>query len=392
MRLATAFLTLMVPLFAQTQPDAKDLVKQSGEALNKLRSYQYESEIATEMAVPKNPLKITMTSSVTAINPDKKRVESKSQVGSTTLVSDGEYTWTYVAMLNQYTKKAALQMLEDIRASLGISDPSELYKDAKIVREESMEVGGKKYDCWVVETRIDKFSMPRMQGMALSDSVVTLWIAKDVMLNLQMIMSGKLQGGPMPKPVEMRVKMTMLSLKLDPDLSDTLFHFTPPEGAKEVADFTAPGISKPDLTGKPAPKFSIQSLDGKTQDLAELRGKVVLLDFWTTWCGPCRKEMPDLDKLHQEYRDSGLVLIGLNVAEDRETVEKYLKTSAVSYTIALTGNTDVVFTYQVSAFPTHVLIGRDGTIVDYQVGSGGPESLRTLLEKAGLKTGEAKDR
>lgn len=392
MRLVTAFFTLLLPLFAQTAPDAKDLLKQSGEALNKLRSYQYESEMATEMTMAENPLKMTMTNSIAAVNPDRKRVESKSQMGGLTLISDGEYTWIYVPMLNQYTKKAALQRPEDMLASLGITDPMQLYKEAKIAGEEALEVEGKKYDCWVIEMRIDKFPMPQMQGMSLTDSLVRLWIAKDLKVNLQANMSAKMQGGPMPKPMEMRMKMTMLSLKLDPDLPDSLFHFTPPEGAKEVADFAMPGISKPDLTAKPAPSFKVQSLDGRTQDLAELKGKVVLLDFWTTWCGPCRREMPDLDKLYKEYRDSGLVLLGLDVAEDREIVEQYLKKSGVSYAIALTSGTDLVSAYKVSAFPTHVLIGRDGTIVDYQVGSGGPEALRSLLAKAGLKTGEAKER
>jgi len=393
MRLATALLTLMLPLFAQTLPDAKDLLKQSGEAFNKLRSYQYESEMAIEMTVAGKPVKMTVTNSTAAVNPDRKRVESKSQMGGgATLMSDGEYTWTYIPVLNQYTKKAALQRPEDMLASLGITDPMQLYKKVKIAGEETLEIVGKKYDCWVVETRIDKFSMPQMQGMSLTDSVVKLWIAKDLKVNLQMNMSGKMQGGPVSKPVEMRMKMTTLSLKLDPDLPDSLFHFTPPEGAKEVADFAMPGVSKPDLAGKPAPAFRLQSLDGKTQDLAELKGKVILLDFWTTWCGPCRKEMPELDKLHQEYRDSGLVLIGLDVAEDREIVEQYVKKSGVSYAIALTTGTDLVSAYKISAFPTHVLIGRDGTIVDYQVGSGGPEALRSLLEKAGLKTGEVKER
>jgi len=396
MRLATALLTLMLPLFAQTPPDAKDLLKQSGEAFNKFRSYQYEMEMAVEMSTGGNPFKMTITLSASAVNPDRKRMESKSQMGgSNTMVADGEYTWLYIPMLNQYTKWAALTEPRSMLASLGISnlpDPQQMYKDLKTLRAELVKVGGKEYDCWLLESKIDKFSMPQMKGLELTDGLAKFWISKDLKIVLQMAMSGKMQGGPMPAPVEMQQKMTMISLKLDVDLPDSLFHFTPPEGAKEVADFAMPGVSKPDLAGKPAPTFRLQSLDGRTHDLAELKGKVVFLDFWTTWCGPCRKEMPELDKLHQEYRDSGLVLIGLDVAEDREIVEQYLKKSGVSYAIALTSGTDLVSAYKISAFPTHVLIGRDGTIVDYQVGSGGPEALRSLLEKAGLKTGKVKER
>jgi len=272
-----------------------------------------------------------------------------------------------------------------------LPDPSQLLREVRTVREEPVEIDGKKYDCWVVETKIERFAMPQAQGIELTGCLLDLWLSKDLKLSLQMTMSGKIQGGPLPAPVETKQKMTMRSLRFDLDLPDSLFHFSPPEGAKEVAEFSAPGLSKPDLTGKPAPVFRVQSLDGKTQDLAELKGKVVLLDFWVTWCSPCRKEMPALDKLYQEYRDQGLILLGLNVGEDRQTVEKFLKTANLSYPFALTNETNVVPAYQVSAFPTHVLIDRDGTVVGFEVGSVGLDALRSLLEKAGLKPAAPRD-
>lgn len=395
MKLITAFLAFLMPIFPQALPDAKNLLSQSGEALNKVRSYQYESQMVMDMTVAGNPVNVSLTNSVAAVNPNKKRVESKSQVGGAMLISDGEYTWFYSSALHQYVKKAALQTPQSILTALGLGDlpdPGQVFKDLKTIGDEPIEIGGKKFDCWRLESRIDRFSMPQVQGVELTDGVARFWIAKELKITLQMTMSGNLQGGPMPGQVAMQQKMTMLSLKIDVDLPDSLFHFTPPEGAKEVADFAAPGLGKPDLAGKPGLEFRVQSLDGKAYDLAELKGKVVLLDFWATWCGPCRKEMPDLDKLQDEYRDSGLVLLGLDVGEDRETVENYVKKSSVSHAIALTNGTSMVSAYRISALPTYILIGRDGTVIDTQVGSAGPEALRSLLAKAGLKPGDGKDR
>jgi len=380
MRRIIAAFFLLSPLLAQQFPDAQELLKQSGEALKKYRSYQYETEMTIDMVSGGNPMRMSRTSSVAVVNPDKMRIESKDQMGGSTVVADGEYTWTYVPALKQYTKKAAVGNVSDLSKAMG-----EGVRDKKILREESVEVDGSKYPCWVVEAKIDKQKLLQPEGMELTDSVITLWIDKDLKIDRQMTMSGKMQGGPMPAPVEMKQKMVKRALKLDGDLPDSLFTFTPPEGAKEVAELAGPGMKRPDLAGKLAPGFRVKSLAGETFDSAGLKGKAVLLDFWATWCAPCRKEMPTVEKLHQEFKDKGLVVLGLNVGEERETVEKYLKTAKVNYPIALTADTDTVPAFQATAFPTYVVIDREGKIVAYQVGSEGEAALRGALAKAGFK-------
>jgi thiol-disulfide isomerase/thioredoxin len=259
-------------------------------------------------------------------------------------------------------------------------------RDTKILREEAIELDGSRYVCWVVETKLDKLKLPQPEGVELTDGVITLWIDKELKIDRQMRMSGKMQGGPMPAPVEVKQKMIKRAIKLDVDLPDSLFRFTPPEGAKEVAEFAGrPEMKTPNLAGKPAPEFRVKSLGGETFDSASLKGKTVLLDFWATWCAPCRKGMPTLEKIHQEFKDKGLVVLGLSVDEERETVEKYLTTAKVTYPVALTADTDVVPMFQVNAFPTYVVIDRDGNVAAYQVGSWGEAALREALAKAGLK-------
>jgi thiol-disulfide isomerase/thioredoxin len=174
------------------------------------------------------------------------------------------------------------------------------------------------------------------------------------------------------------------ALRLNVDLPDSLFIFKPPEGAKETGDWTLPGIAKPDVVGKPAPQLQAQSLDGKPIDLESLHGKVVLLDFWASWCIPCRREFPVLEKLSAEFRDQGLTVIGLDVDEQKSTLTEFLKSTPVAFPIAASP-VQVIADLSVTGFPTLVLIDREGNIASYEVGARTENDLRSDLAKLGVK-------
>ena len=120
--------------------------------------------------------------------------------------------------------------------------------------------------------------------------------------------------------------------------------------------------------------------------MQDLKGKFVLLDFWATWCGPCRRDLPAVEKLHQEFHRKGLVVLGVDGGEDSETVSQFLLSSKLSYPILLAADSGMLLSYSVNAFPTVVLIDADGKIVFYHVGSGGDKALRENLAKLGLET------
>lgn len=121
MRLTTFILVASVSLFAQQLPDPKTIFASSADLAKKSRTYQYESEMTIEMKMGSKPMTMTFTTtSVAGINPDRMRIDSKSQMGATTIVSDGQYTWTYVAALKQYSKKAALRGPDSLLESLGL--------------------------------------------------------------------------------------------------------------------------------------------------------------------------------------------------------------------------------------------------------------------------------
>ncbi|MCG8392232.1 MAG: TlpA family protein disulfide reductase [Pseudomonadales bacterium] len=114
--------------------------------------------------------------------------------------------------------------------------------------------------------------------------------------------------------------------------------------------------------GEPAPDFTLKSLSGKNIKLSELRGTVVLLNFWASWCGPCRTEMPLLDDLYREYRDYGFTVLGVNLDENRDQADMLLDKVPVTFPVLFDPQNRTSETYNVDAMPTTVLIDRNGVV------------------------------
>jgi peroxiredoxin len=112
----------------------------------------------------------------------------------------------------------------------------------------------------------------------------------------------------------------------------------------------------------PAPDFTLKSNSGKNIKLSELRGQVVMINFWASWCGPCRQEMPLLNQLYQRYEPMGFTLLGVNVEEDSAAADKVLKEIPVDFPVLYDNRNQVSETYQVRAMPSTILIDRDGKV------------------------------
>jgi peroxiredoxin len=112
----------------------------------------------------------------------------------------------------------------------------------------------------------------------------------------------------------------------------------------------------------PAPGFTLESRDGGSVSLEDLRGQVVMINFWATWCGPCRQEMPHLEALHQRYSGLGFTLLGVNVEDNREGATKFLEETPVTFPILFDPKNEVSKLYDVVAMPSTVMVGRDGTM------------------------------
>ena len=111
-----------------------------------------------------------------------------------------------------------------------------------------------------------------------------------------------------------------------------------------------------------APDFTLRTMNGPNLRLAEQRGRVVMVNFWATWCGPCRQEMPQLDRLYQKYKSSGFVLLGVNVDDDTRKAADVASKLGVSFPVLLDTDKAVSKLYDLSTMPSTVIIDRDGKV------------------------------
>ncbi len=110
------------------------------------------------------------------------------------------------------------------------------------------------------------------------------------------------------------------------------------------------------------PDFTLKSLTGENLRMQEYRGKVVLINFWASWCGPCRQEMPILARIHERYEPMGFVVLGVNVDEDEARARRIVERLKLDFPLVLDSDQKVSEQFDVSAMPFTVLVDRDGKI------------------------------
>lgn len=136
---------------------------------------------------------------------------------------------------------------------------------------------------------------------------------------------------------------------------------------------------------EPAPHFNAKTLDGEKLSSDSLKGKVVLIEFWATWCPPCKSDEPAVETLNHEFQKDGLVVLAVNMGEPRRKVKKYLQNSPRSSKVILAEDTTLAAICEAKAYPLYVLLDRDGNVAGTQHGAAGEGALRRLLAKAGLE-------
>ncbi len=130
--------------------------------------------------------------------------------------------------------------------------------------------------------------------------------------------------------------------------------------------FDAMGLTK--VPAKAASNFTLSTVEGQEVSLHQYRGKVVFLNFWATWCIPCREEMPALEQLHQTYQSQGLVVLSIDLKETADQVKAFFQKHSLSFPALLDQDGSIFRDYLVAGMPTTYLIGRDGTMLARGVG------------------------
>jgi thiol-disulfide isomerase/thioredoxin len=236
--------------------------------------------------------------------------------------------------------------------------------------KKTITVDGVTYDCWVITNTSLKMPAQAALGGQLSGGTLTSWVDKKLLIEIKEEITYSIKTSPIAgaPQVEYKSKITQLTraLKVDQPIAADLFAFVPPPDAKEQPP-TAAG-NRVDLTGKDAPSFRGVSLDGKVYTSQDLKGKTVLLDFWASWCGPCKRSMPTTEKLYQDYKSKGFLILAVDVGEKREVVEKFMATAPFGYPVIMGDEAGMTSAYNVSLLPTFVLINAEGKVASHQFG------------------------
>ena len=376
------------------QPEAVELLKKVSSTYRNLKQFQLEVDVNTSMYSPLKQKNSETHISLTVIRPGKMKLILQNTAGQIQYFRNQTTATTYLPRLNQYIQRPVEQpnrppSEEDEQDAFDFAMTGDQIvsqyesiddgiTNAQIVREETLDLGSEKISCVVIEVGTSK----RLEE---GDSSLkrTYWIDKLSNLVRKVVGESRFQPGSKEDDVVLRTAKTFLIFKTLGPVDDEIFNFLPPSGAKEVAEFLEPSRQAENPYGKEAPDFTLKTFKGATVQLSKLRGKVVLLSFWASWCGPCRVEMPVVEKLSHQFRDQGFLVFGVN-DEDRDTIRDYIKENGYSFPTLVDEGQEALKLYRVGAIPTTVVIDREGKIASYQVGMSTESELLAILNRLGI--------
>lgn len=250
------------------------------------------------------------------------------------------------------------------------------------------DVGGVKCDIVVVEHSLDEPGpAPGQEEKTAARKGPTLKVreyigAEDHLLRrIDFPLQLPDEGGGEPSTLT----ISLTDVKADPAIDAATFAVEIPEGYAERPgpEAAMDGPAAPMLkAGDEAPAWTLRDAEGKSQSLADYRGRVVLMDFWATWCGPCRMSMPGVQKIHDRFKDRGVAVLGINIGEDDDADPAgYMKEKGFTYGLLLRGEL-AAEAYGVMSIPHFFVIGVDGKIIHASVGFDEEEAekIASLIE------------
>lgn len=175
---------------------------------------------------------------------------------------------------------------------------------------------------------------------------------------------------------------TLTALLLAAAVSLVVWYLARPEDDKSVSDveITASASGPAPKLGREAPDFELQSLDGSTIKLSDLRGRGVWISFWASWCPPCRAENPDIESTYEKYKDAGLAVVAVNLGENPTTVSGYVERTDLTFPVGLDWTTGVAATYRIVGIPSHYFVDADGVLRYWRIGALSREQMEEKVE------------
>jgi thiol-disulfide isomerase/thioredoxin len=202
-----------------------------------------------------------------------------------------------------------------------------------------------------------------------------LWVDRERFYVLEAIQTATPQAG---LTTEIHTRTSMM--EVNQEMPDNLFAFAPRRGWEQVEMLILPGEERASLLGSRAASFALKSLEGEQVALNEVRGKPIVLDFWASWCPPCRAELPLIEKLRTEF-DGQVAFYGVN-DEETSAAKNFVKKNGYNLTTLLDSKRQVHRLYGVNAIPTVLVIDAQGVIRTQFVGGRSEQQLRKAIQSA----------
>lgn len=387
----TACLTLAAPAGSQAPSPGVDILKRVERTYEGLQRYLFQGVIKVEVRSAQSPQIQEAPFLVAVDGKGRIRDQVTSGVAGGMILSDGRETIIYNAQLGQYTRTPgnADSVLARVpnrgvggtilsryaRVTTGISS-------TKRLANETLTIDGVRHDCTVLEVTY----APGTHRAKITEEPRLFWIDTRTHLVLRQRSLMRADAPQLGGRVEQEETITFQRATIEPVLPDSLWVFRAPAGSREVAQFEVKEEDPAaEFAGKPAIDFTLKDLKGRTHSLKSLRGKTVLIDFWASWCGPCRITMPQVAKIHAEYKNRGVEVMSINVGESAAKAGGYMKKNGYTFTALLDEDRAVSTRYKINGIPTLVVIDPTGKVSDYLVGARDDVALRAALKKAGVK-------
>jgi cytochrome c biogenesis protein CcmG, thiol:disulfide interchange protein DsbE len=367
------------------EPQAADILKQVGETYAHLTAVHLVAARHTEISLRGAAATSDADFEYASTAQGRFRAWMRKGPVEALAVSDGSTTWKALPREKQWAKTqtaalgdddeeqpaAAGRQPQDLREIIG-RDMVTRYvaivryaEEPEYVKDENCSVGGEKVPCYVLRLRI---------GQRKHD----VWIDQRRFLIVRDVQTGPRAAGSVN--AQERVETRLKRIETNEHVPPSVFEFKPDPKWTEVEMLVLPEEQRISLAGQNAAGFSLKSLDGETRSLSDYRGKVLVVDFWATWCPPCRQELPILNKLRTEYAGK-VEFVGVN-NEDARTIRDFLKSRHFDLEVLVDGKREVYRRYGVRSIPTLLVIDSHGVIRQHLIGARSEAELRLAIAAA----------